>query len=62
MLLSGVECSSVCYSAALRFTMYNDTVGEEVACLLRHYQDQGLLEVTTNYSTTRTTITNITTN
>jgi len=28
-----------------KFTMYNDTVGEEVACLLRHYQDQGLLEV-----------------
>jgi len=28
-----------------KFTLYNDTVGDEVDCLLRHYQSLGLVEV-----------------
>lgn len=28
-----------------KFTMYNDTVGEEVDCLLKHYQREGIVQV-----------------
>lgn len=28
-----------------KFTLYNDTVGPEVDCLLRHYQEQGIVQV-----------------